>query len=291
LRPAAPAVHIGMPVFNGEKTIHRAIDSLLRQTFSDFELIISDNASTDETAAICRDYAARDSRIKYFRQKKNEGATTNFIFVLNQASADYFMWAAADDQWAPTYLWKCVDLLKGDVDAGFVITRYQVTSRLSRWLRRWGIPPLNLVAEPVRERRVFRYSAMPFSTHKDNLVYALWRRTAIEQVVAEVRDATGTSLIGGAMNEYALSIYRGGFVNEVLFLKTYKWLPPGHKLTPIFQLGSRLIRFFSGRPQHAAGEYGVDIHLSHLHAILERAGFDDDYIANVIEENSRHCRR
>jgi glycosyltransferase involved in cell wall biosynthesis len=92
-----PQVSIGMPVYNGEPFIRDALDSLLAQTFTDFELIISDNASTDGTEAICREYAAKDDRIRYVRQAENRGSTANFQFVLDEAGGEYFMWAAADD--------------------------------------------------------------------------------------------------------------------------------------------------------------------------------------------------
>jgi glycosyltransferase involved in cell wall biosynthesis len=88
-----------MPVYNGEIFIREALDSLLAQTFSNFELIISDNASTDETEAICREFSRRDSRIRYVRQSENQGAVNNFLFVLDKAVGEYFMWAAADDIW------------------------------------------------------------------------------------------------------------------------------------------------------------------------------------------------
>ena len=92
-----PLVSIGLPVFNGEKYIVAAIDSILAQTFEDFELIVSDNASTDGTASICQAYAARDARVRYIRQPVNCGAANNFEFVLQQARAPLFMWFAADD--------------------------------------------------------------------------------------------------------------------------------------------------------------------------------------------------
>lgn len=94
-----PQVSIGMPVYNGEPFIREALDSLLAQTLTDFELIISDNASTDGTEAICREYAARDARIRYVRQAENRGPTANFQFVLDEAAGEYFMWGAADDVW------------------------------------------------------------------------------------------------------------------------------------------------------------------------------------------------
>jgi glycosyltransferase involved in cell wall biosynthesis len=99
-----PKVSIGMPVYNGEPFIREALDSLLAQTFTDFELIISDNASTDGTEAICREYASKDARIRYVRQEENRGALSNFKFVLDEAVGEYFMWAASDDKWAPIFI-------------------------------------------------------------------------------------------------------------------------------------------------------------------------------------------
>ena len=80
-----PLVSIGMSVYNGEKYIRQTLNSLLNQTYKNFELIISDNASTDETKKICEEYAKREKKIKYIRQKENMGATYNFKFVLEQA--------------------------------------------------------------------------------------------------------------------------------------------------------------------------------------------------------------
>ena len=76
-----PLISVGMPVYNGEAYLRDALDSLLSQTFRDFELIISDNASLDTTEAICREYAGSDSRIRYIRQTENLGAAANFQFV------------------------------------------------------------------------------------------------------------------------------------------------------------------------------------------------------------------
>lgn len=91
-----PLVSIGMPVYNGEKYIRQALDSLLAQDYGHFELIISDNASTDGTPEICREYAARDSRIAYYRNQENMGAAWNFKRVLDLAAGEYFMWLPHD---------------------------------------------------------------------------------------------------------------------------------------------------------------------------------------------------
>jgi glycosyltransferase involved in cell wall biosynthesis len=99
MKASIPKVSIGMPVYNGETFISEALDSLLAQTFADFELIISDNASTDATQSICEKYASCDPRIKYMGQTHNKGALANFQFVLDQSQGEFFMWAAADDLW------------------------------------------------------------------------------------------------------------------------------------------------------------------------------------------------
>ena len=85
-----PVISIGMPVYNGEKFLRNKIESLLNQTFQDFELIISDNGSTDLTYKICNEYTKKDKRIIYFQQKKNIGGWNNFLFVLEKAKNEYF---------------------------------------------------------------------------------------------------------------------------------------------------------------------------------------------------------
>ena len=105
---------IGVPVFNGEKTISKCIDSLRKQTFDDFKLIISDNASTDSTQKICEDYTKKDSRIRYIKQKKNIGLVPNWNFILKESTTKYFMYAAADDIWDPQFVKKNLDVLESD---------------------------------------------------------------------------------------------------------------------------------------------------------------------------------
>ncbi len=106
-----PKIVIGLPVYNGENYLAEAIESLLTQTFSDWQLIISDNASTDGTEAICREYALQDSRIVYHRQERNLGAAPNYNFVFQPGDAPYFKWAAHDDLLKPDYLRQCIELL------------------------------------------------------------------------------------------------------------------------------------------------------------------------------------
>lgn len=99
-----PKITIGMPVYNGESFISEALESLLAQTYTNYELIISDNASTDQTEVICKGYAIKDARIRYVRQHRNGGSLMNFKFVLDKATTEYFMWAAADDVWEKNWI-------------------------------------------------------------------------------------------------------------------------------------------------------------------------------------------
>lgn len=115
--PSFPLVSIGMPVYNSDSTIKAAIESILNQSLKDFELIISDNASTDRTSEICKQYASLDSRIRYFRQSENIGAAANFKYVLDTATAKYFMWAAGDDTRTPNFIERCLTELTADSDA------------------------------------------------------------------------------------------------------------------------------------------------------------------------------
>lgn len=110
----SPLISIGMPVFNGEKYVSLALDSLLAQKFKDFELIISDNGSTDRTESICRSYAARDQRIKFHREEINRGVYWNFNRVFELSRTRYFKWAAADDICAPIFLSSCIEVLEND---------------------------------------------------------------------------------------------------------------------------------------------------------------------------------
>ena len=107
-------VNIGMPVFNGEKYLRESIDSILNQTYSDFELIISDNASTDRTKEICQKYARKDNRIRYYRNQKNIGGPRNYNRVFKLSSSEFFKWAAYDDVLAPEFLRKCISVLDQD---------------------------------------------------------------------------------------------------------------------------------------------------------------------------------
>ncbi len=112
-----PKLSIGVPVYNGERYLEEVLRSLLDQGYDDCEIVISDNASTDRTEEICRDYAAKDPRIRHFRNTTNIGAAPNFNRAFRLCRGAFFKWVAYDDYYAPTYLERCMGALDGAPEA------------------------------------------------------------------------------------------------------------------------------------------------------------------------------
>lgn len=109
-----PLVTIGLPVYNSQRYIKQSLDSLLAQTFAGFVLIISDNASTDDTSRICQEYAAADSRVKYFRNEMNIGNPRNFNRVFQLTQTPYLKWSTSDDFWEPTFVERALEVMERD---------------------------------------------------------------------------------------------------------------------------------------------------------------------------------
>lgn len=114
--PESPKISVGMPVYNGGEWLAEAIDSILGQTFRNLELIIADNASTDDTEAICRRYTEQDQRVRYYRNVENIGASENYNVAFRHARGRYFKWASANDYCDKTLLLKCADVLDSRPD-------------------------------------------------------------------------------------------------------------------------------------------------------------------------------
>lgn len=127
-----PRVTIGLPVYNGADYLEEALESIVNQTFTGFELIITDNASTDDTAAICHRFAARDARIRYYRNPKNVGAAKNYNLSVMLARGEYFKWAAHDDLMASSLLEKSVRYLDDHPEAVMVYGRTILIDQFSR---------------------------------------------------------------------------------------------------------------------------------------------------------------
>lgn len=122
----SPVVSIGMPAYNSERWIRCALDAFLAQTFKDFELIVADNCSTDRTYEICREYAARDRRIRVIRNERNVGAPENFNIVFRHSRGRYFKWASSNDLCAPEFLERCVDVLESRPDVVLCYGKTQI---------------------------------------------------------------------------------------------------------------------------------------------------------------------
>src|ERR1035437_9224723 len=113
MKPNAPLVTIGIPTYNRAEMLRRSIDSALSQDYLMIEVIVSDNASTDETQEVCKEFSKKDGRVKYIKQSSNIGAVANFADVLERASGEYFMWLGDDDWIDASYVSHCVSILRG----------------------------------------------------------------------------------------------------------------------------------------------------------------------------------
>jgi glycosyltransferase involved in cell wall biosynthesis len=214
-------VSIGMPVYNGERFIRKALDSLLSQTFPDFELIISDNASTDGTERVCRDYAARDHRIRFFRHNMNRGAAANFKFVLDAARYQYFMWAAYDDKWVENYLEDATKLL-GDQSVDFIFPTFELQSIRLHVGRKFDREMFRFVESTDRRLRVLGFLALHHHSHKCNIVYSLFRAEFLRAAVM-AQDIGNDGVLGAILLHFG----RGNIISGSPFIKRYPMLWPG----------------------------------------------------------------
>lgn len=172
----SPRVSIGLPVFNGEKEIARALDSLLAQTWRDFELIISDNASSDRTADVCRRYTEIDPRIRYVRQRLNVGPMANFDCLLRAARGEYFMWAAHDDQWDPRFVQAALDGFSSGGDSVVAViseAQYTIQGIPQKFFPEGEAFRSQAISDPVK--RV----AFMLRFNFGNLYYSLYRRSVL----------------------------------------------------------------------------------------------------------------
>ncbi|MGE0117982.1 MAG: glycosyltransferase family 2 protein [Dongiaceae bacterium] len=166
---------IGLPVYNGENYLAKAIESVLGQTFRDLELIICDNASTDRTQAICEDYVRRDARIRYIRNARNLGAGPNYDLAFHSARGIFFNWLAHDDAMAPTYLERAVACLERTPDA--VLCYIGITEIDTKGqVRRAYTNHLPGVDSP---RASIRFAGMILYRHQCEPFFGLFRRQAL----------------------------------------------------------------------------------------------------------------
>ena len=173
-----PAVTIGLPVYNGEDYLGEAIDSILAQTFVDFELVISDNGSTDSTERICEEFAARDDRIRYVRTGTNRGGSWNFHRVLELADGAYFRWAAHDDTIRPSYLERCVKVLDDDPSVVLCHTAVEIidANGISEGVHQ--DPPMRREAAEAH----IRFRDVAIHSGRNHQIFGLIRRDALLRI-------------------------------------------------------------------------------------------------------------
>lgn len=208
-----------MPVFNGERYLAETLDSILVQTYTDFELIISDNASTDGTEEICRAYAARDHRIRYFRNGTNLGACRNFNRVFELSSGAYFKWAAHDDLCAPTFLERCVAVLDQDPAVVLCYSRARAIDEHGAVLLNYDSKPRASSPEP--KERFYECICVdhPQITIVPVMVFGVVRASALRKTRLIGNYASSDGVLLG---ELAL---RGRFYEIPEFLFCYRYYP------------------------------------------------------------------
>jgi glycosyltransferase involved in cell wall biosynthesis len=219
-----------MPVFNGGRTLRRVLDSFLAQTFTDFEVVISDNASSDDTQEICEEYAAADPRIRYYRNERNLGALSNFNRVFELSRGDFFRWNSHNDWIAPSYLERCVDVLRRAPHAAGC---YTGMCRIGE----------DGSVERVRPAPEWAASASQLKRYHDALwrmryhpIYGMFRASALRQtdLIPNCPTPDRITLVQVSL------IGRFSHIDEVLFFQSlppggrdvWTWLDPGNVRSP-----------------------------------------------------------
>lgn len=214
-------ISIGLPVFNGGREIEDALRSLLKQSFDNFELIISDNGSDDATEAICKRYSAIDNRIRYIRHPENRGGLANFEDLLKEAGGEYFMWAAHDDLWSENYLAESVNLLK-DPSIDFVFPRFELRSIEFNFHKKRDMKIFEFIENEDVGARIIPFIQLHTSSHKCNIVYSFFR-TAFIRKAFSIQNIANDGLLGMVI----LKLGRGKILEKSIFSKRYRKFWPG----------------------------------------------------------------
>jgi len=167
-----PLISVGVPTYNRPDGLRRTLSCLSVQTYPRLEILVSDNCSPGtETAKVLAEMAERDPRIRYVHQSKPLGATGNFRFVFRETRGDYFMWAADDDEWEPTFIERCFNALQNG--AASAMSSFEISYRASGKRRPAVLPALDPMHTVASNMRAFLHCLTP------SLIYGLHRRSAI----------------------------------------------------------------------------------------------------------------
>ena len=172
-----PLLSVGLFVYNGARFLEEALHAILNQTFTDFELIISDNASADRTREIVEAYAKRDDRIRYYRSEKNMGAGWNARRVYELATGKYFKWAAVDDLLEPDLLGRCVEIFESDPGCVVAYARTKEVDENGTFIKNYVTPMRADLNDPV-----VRFRALLLPLHMCYQIYGVMRLSVLHQI-------------------------------------------------------------------------------------------------------------
>ena len=193
----SPAIlSIGLFVYNGEQFLEEALHSILSQTFTDFELIISDNASTDRTGEIAEAYAKGDNRIRYYRSEKNMGAGWNARRVFELARGKYFKWAAVDDLLEPELLRRCVEVLESDPGCVLAYARTREVDEDGNFIKDYVTPIRSDYNDPVARFRELLYT----SGHRCYQIFGVMRTSALQRIPPQGSYVNADGVLLGRMS-------------------------------------------------------------------------------------------
>jgi glycosyltransferase involved in cell wall biosynthesis len=184
-----PLVSVGLPVFNGALFLEEALGALLNQSYENIEIILSDNASTDATPAICAKYAALDRRVRYSRLAENIGGVPNHNRVISLATGKYFMWASHDDLFEPSYVAKCVDCLEKDPG---VVLAY---ARMSTLDEAGHVKPFMLSHSTDAPRPATRFSEFTALYSMLEATYGVMRRAVLDKTMLHLPHPGGDRIL------------------------------------------------------------------------------------------------
>ena len=235
-----PLVSIGMPIYNGAHSLRRSLESLLAQDYENFELIISDNHSTDSTLEICLDYMAKDKRIRYLRNEMNVGAIRNFNKVFEISEGEFFMWHAHDDYREPSYISACLEVLENNPNVILSCTKVLVKENE-------GLRELNESFSTIGMAPHKRFHKILWSNSGAS-IYGLFRRISLRKTRL-FRNAVGADILllselslMGEFHEVPLFLFtksiRGGSVAKKIKVILESILPDGHRVfLPFTKMG------------------------------------------------------
>ena len=213
-----PVLTIGLPVFNGEKFLETALRSLLDQSFREFELILSDNASTDKTPEICEEFSRIDRRVRYVRHDINRGAIWNFNYVLMESRAGFFMWAAHDDLWSRDWVLKLMRNFEKSVSISF--GHVVIVDSEGKIIRTY--PPFYFGGS--RPLRLLRFYLAEGKKGKANIIYGIHRTHILQKIGLKIYN---NSSFGSDMHLVFNCLQHGRIRTDGSVLLYKRFLDPG----------------------------------------------------------------